>query len=335
MPFSTAARPTMADVAELAGVSVKTVSRVVNDEAGVSAATARRVRQVIDDLGFQRHDGASLLRTGRSQSVGLIVDDLANPFYSRLASAIERQVRMHHNLLISASSEQSMANEAELIDALVSRRVDGLILVPSAHEPSEALRAAAAALPVVCVDRPAPGVAVDAVLSDNQGGIRSAVEHLVAHRHSRIAFLGDDGSIWTARQRQIAFDEVVSTLNLPGPLRSRVGPYAPGEIADLLASWTSGRAPTTALITGNNRVTIAVLEAVKRGDRQFSLVGYDDFDLADVVEPPVTVVHQDPAALGQRAVQQLFARLAGDTSPPQTVVVSTRLIVRESGRAQT
>jgi LacI family transcriptional regulator len=322
----------MADVARRAAVSIKTVSRVVNEESGVSAATAARVRRVIDELGFQRHAGATMLRTGRSDRIGLVVEDLTNPFYAQLAAGMEREARLRHHLLISTSSQHSVENEAELVEALVAQRVAGLVVVPIATAPSEALRLAARSVPVVCVDRPQPGLSVDAVLSDNEGGMRSAVEHLAAHRHERIGFLGDDECIWTARQRAAAFASAGAALGHRGPLRSRVGPYAAGELEDLLRKWTAGPDPVTAVITGNNRVTLAVLRAVRDVGVALSLVGYDDFDLADVVDPPVTVVHQDPLVLGERAVQQIFVRLAAGAGEPTTVVVPTRLIVRGSGR---
>ena len=318
----------MADVARRAEVSIKTVSRVVNGEAGVSPATTARVRAIIDDLGFQRHAGATMLRTGRSDRIGLVVEDLANPFYAQLAAGIEREARLRQHLLISTSSQQSAQNEAELGD----ERVAGLVVVPIATEPSEALRAAARSVPVVCVDRPQPDLGADTVLSDNDGGMRSAVEHLAAHRHERIGFLGDDQSIWTARQRRAGFASAAASLGLRGPLRSRVGPYAAGEVADLLRQWTVEPDPVTAVITGNNRVTLTVLHAMREAGVVLSLVGYDDFELADVVDPPVTVVHQDPMVLGERAVQQIFARLAVGAGEPTTVIVPTRLIVRGSGR---
>jgi len=320
----------MADVAKLSHVSIKTVSRVVNDEDGVRPETARRVRGVIDQLGFHRHEGASMLRKGRSTSIGLIVEDLANPFYSQLAVAIEREARLRQHLLISASAEGSAEREAELVDALVARRVEGLIVVPASSEPSEAIRRAANDVPIVCVDSPSPGLQVDTVLSDNDGGTRSAVEHLAAHRHDRIGFLGDDTAIWTAQRRRSAFVSAYESLRLPGRPRTAMGPYESDELTETLREWGGGRDPVTALVTGNNRVTLAVLRAMRRLDADFALVGYDDFELADFLDPPVTVIHQDPSALGQRAVQQIFARLDGEASPPRTLVVPTRLIVRGS-----
>jgi len=320
----------MADVAKLSHVSIKTVSRVVNDEDGVRPETARRVRAVIDQLGFHRHEGASMLRKGRTTSIGLIVEDLANPFYSQLAVAIEREARLRRHLLISASAEGSAEREAELVDALVARRVEGLIVVPASSEPSPAIRRAADDVPVVCVDSPLPGLPVDTVLSDNDGGTRSAVEHLAAHRHDHIGFLGDDTAIWTAQRRRSAFVSAYDSLGLAGRPRTAMGPYESDELIETLRDWGRGRNPVTALVTGNNRVTLAVLRAIRQIHAEFALVGYDDFELADFLEPPVTVIHQDPSALGQRAVQQVFARLDGDASPPRTLVVPTRLIVRGS-----
>ena len=158
------------------------------------------------------------------------------------------------------------------------------------------------------------------------------MEHLVAHGHRRIGFLGDLPDYWTARRRREAFVDILASLDLPGEPRVAMGPHSDASLSTMLASWCRGRDPVTAVITGNNRVTLAVLHALRRADLRLGLVGYDDFELADLVDPPVTVVHQDPSALGQKAAQQLFGRLLGDESPPQTVVMPTRLIVRSSGR---
>lgn len=324
----------MADVAKQARVSIKTVSRVVNEEAGVRPETSRRVRAIIDELGFHRHEGARMLRKGRSTSIGLIVEDLGNPFYSQLAAGIEREARLRQHMLITTSAEGSSVRESALVDALVSRRVEGLIVVPASSEPSESMRRAALDVPLVCVDRPLPGLSADTVLSDNDGGTRSAVEHLAAHRHDRIGFIGDDAAIWTAQRRRTAFVQAHESLGLPGPAITAMGPYSDDEVAKTLRQWGTGRSPVTALVTGNNRVTLAVLRAMRTLGLEFALVGYDDFELADFLEPPVTVIHQDPGALGQHAVQQVFARLDGDATPPRTIVVPTRLIVRGSSRRQ-
>jgi LacI family transcriptional regulator len=321
----------MADVAAEAHVSVKTVSRVVNHEPGVRPDTAERVRAVIERLGFRRHDGARLMRQGRTFTIALVVEDLANPFYSQVSAAVEREARIRQHQLITASAEGSPTRERAVLEALIARRVDGIVVVPAGETPSAYPGVEASGIPIVYMDRPVRGAHKDTVLSDNQGGVRSAVEHLVAHGHRQIAFFGDDPGFWTARQRRESFIATHGALGLPGSTRVSMGPHSTTTVRDLLAQWTRDPDPTTAIITGNNRVTLAALLAIRDLRTSIAMVGYDDFELAELIDPPVTVVHQDPAAMGQKAAQQLFSRLLGDESPPQTVVMPTRLIVRASG----
>ncbi len=333
----------MADVAAEAHVSVKTVSRVVNREAGVRTDTAERVRAVIERLGFRRHDGARLMRQGRTSTIALVVEDLANPFYSQISAAVEREARIRQHQLITASAEGSPTRERAVIDALIDRRVDGIIVVPADEVASSDPAIEASDTPVVYVDRPVRGLVRDTVLSDNLGGVRSAVEHLVAHGHRGIAFFGDDPAFWTARQRREAFVATSEALALPTPTRIAMGPHTAASVRETIARWSfpdgatdpsgghPGTTPITAVITGNNRITLEVLVALRELRLPLGLVGYDDFELADLVDPPVTVVHQDPAAMGQKAAQQLFARLLGDESAAHTVVMPTRLLVRASG----
>jgi LacI family transcriptional regulator len=318
----------MVDVAREAGVSLKTVSRVVNGEARVAPETARRVRRVIDRLGFQRNTSASQLRRGTSASIGLVVEDLSNPFYSQLAAAVEREAGREGHLLITASAEGDPERETALVAVLLARQVDGLVVVPAGVGTSGHRTWGA---PVVYVDRPGSDESADNVLSDNAGGIRAAVEHLAARGHRRIGFLGDDPSYWTAQERERAFRDTHAALRFEGAPTVAMGPHTPESLSDVLTRWTTGPDPVTALVTGNNRVTVAMLRAVRRLGTSVAYVGYDDFELADLLEPPVTVVHQDPGAMGRAAAQQLFARVHGDDSPPRSVTVPTRLVVRASG----
>ncbi|MDU0315041.1 LacI family DNA-binding transcriptional regulator [Phycicoccus sp. M110.8] len=325
----TTAGPTMADVAAEAHVSVKTVSRVVNHEPGVRPETQARVKAVIDRIGFARRGDARVLMA-RTQTIGLVIEDLANPFYSLLSAAVEREARIHRHQLITASAEGSPIRQREVLDGLVARRVDGIVLVPADEDASTGPALRRAGIPVVYVDRPVRDADADIVVSDNAGGIRSAVEHLVARGHRNIGFLGDVPEFWTARRRRDAFAEVHGGLDLPGTPRVVMGPHSVQSLSRVLAAWCGTREPVTAVVTGNNRVTVTVLHALQHSELSLALVGYDDFELADLVVPSVTVIHQDPAALGQKAAQQLFARLLGDESPPETVVMPTRLIVRSS-----
>lgn len=320
----------MLDVARMSGVSLKTVSRVVNGEDNVRASTARRVDDAVRRLGFRPNNGARQMRSGRTASIGMVVEDLADPFYSALAGAVEEVAQSERHLLLIGSAEGSAERERSLTEALVSNRVDGLVVVPALREHGWLAPELAAGTPIVFVDRPPHGLETDTVLSDNAGGMRSAVEHLAAHGHRRIGFLGDDPAFWTAGQRLAGFRDATTTLGLASDAVD-MGPYEHERLVARLRAWTGAADPVTALVTGNNRVTVTALRALRAADlRRLSMVGFDDLELAELLDPPITVVAQDPAGLGAQAARLLFGRLGPHSGPPRTVVLPTRLVVRAS-----
>src|SRR5881392_1027603 len=194
-------RPTMKDVAARAGVGLKTVSRVVNAEPGVTEDTERRVQEAIEALGFRRNDSARVLRKGRTASIGLVLEDLADPFYGPLSRAVEEVARAHGALLINGSSAEDPEREQELVLALCARRVDGLVIIPAGDDHRYLEPEIKAGVATVFVDRPAGKIDADVVLSDSFGGAREGVVHLIAHGHRRIGFIGDMPRIHTAVER--------------------------------------------------------------------------------------------------------------------------------------
>src|SRR3954469_6085236 len=199
MADAPARRPTMKDVAALAGVSLSTVSRTVNGDAGVRTDLAARVRNAVELLGYQRDEAASSLRRSVrvSASVGIIIEDVANPFFSLVHRGIEDLARERNYLTFAGSSDDDEEREHDLADAFVARRVDGLIIAPAGHDHRYLERERAAGVPLVFVDRPASWLEADSVVSDNAGGSAVAVSHLVAAGHRRIAFLGDRPELFT------------------------------------------------------------------------------------------------------------------------------------------
>jgi len=171
-------RPTMKDVAARAGVGLKTVSRVVNGEPGVTPDTERRVQEAIDALGFRRNDSARVLRKGSTASIGLVLEDLADPFYGPLSRAVEEVARAHGALLINGSSAEDPDREQELVLALCARRVDGLVVIPAGDDHRYLEPEIKAGVATVFVDRPAGRIDADVVLSDSFGGARDGVAHL-------------------------------------------------------------------------------------------------------------------------------------------------------------
>ena len=325
-------RPTMKDVATRAGVALKTVSRVVNDEPGVTPETASRVRNAINDLGFRRNDSARLLRKGQTASIGLIMEDIGDPFYSALSRAVEDVAHWNGSLLFTGSSDEDPQREQELVLALCARRVDGLIVIPASGDHRYLLPEIAAGVASVFVDRPAGMIEADAVLADNVGGSRAGVTHLIRQGHRRIAFIGDDPDIYTAVQRHQGYREAMTEAGLDvDPSWVSMAKPAPDGIRSALAAMLAGPSPVTALFCGNNRTTVLALREIARAGWRLALVGFDDFELADLLTPGVTVVAQNPAEMGRRATELLFGRLAGTRGPAQYIELGTQLIVRGSG----
>lgn len=326
--------PTMRDVAALAGVSLKTVSRVVNQESGVSRELVRRVLDAVGLLGYRHNLTASSLRRTdqKTATIGLLLEDVANPFSSELHRAIENVAREHGTLALAGSSDEDPNRQRELLHALVSRRVDGLIAVPASGNQSSLLHERLLGRPMVLVDRPAPEA--DSVTADNRAGTARALHHLVAHGHRRIAFLGDLRSLWTATERHAGYVEGLATEGITLDPRLVIMDVRGADTAERAVSGLlSSAEPPTALLTGQNLITIGAIHALQRLGLQHrvALVGFDDFPLADLLDPRVSVVTQDPTAIGRTAAELLFGRLDGDRGPPRHVILPTRLLPRGSG----
>ncbi|WP_086819323.1 LacI family DNA-binding transcriptional regulator [Allokutzneria sp. NRRL B-24872] len=323
----------MSDVARLAGVSIKTVSRVVNDEAGVHPATAERVLAAIERLGFRRNLSARNLRRGSSTgTLGVILEDVGNPFYSVLTRAVEEVARTQGRQVLTGSSDEDPGRERELALEFCARRVDGLIVVPAGMQHGYLVPEMQAGMPVVFVDRPAGDVVADTVLVDNIGGTADAVKHLAAQGHQRIAFFGDAPDIFTASERLRGFREGCARSGVRyGEDLVFMGPHTEAGVAELLERALGGPEPATAVVSGNNRITVHMLRALYGRPARPALVGFDDFELADLLNPPISVVQHDASMLGRAAAELLFARLEGDSSPPRRVVLPTRLVARGSG----
>jgi LacI family transcriptional regulator len=325
-------RPTMKEVAAVAGVSIATVSRVVNGGPSVHPELAEKVQSAVDLLGYRHNVAASSLRRGMSASIGLIFDDVANPFFAAIHGGVEEVARSRGVLTFAGSSDEAPERERELAEAFGARGADGLLIVPAVGGDHGYLqRDAAAGVALVFVDRPPRFFDADVVLSDNAGGAGLAVDHLVAHGHSRIAYLGDRSEeIYTAAERLRGFREALARHGLSNG-RSRL--VTPDGTEAAIQELLDSPEPPTALISGQNLITVAALQALHAAglEERLAHVGFDDVLLAGVVKPGLTVIAQDPDGLGRRAAELLFERLDGYTGPARRVVLETTLIARGSG----
>ncbi|MGH2910547.1 MAG: LacI family DNA-binding transcriptional regulator [Solirubrobacteraceae bacterium] len=333
--MSTDGRATMVDVAARAGVSLKTVSRAINGEPGVSAETVEKVRAAAGELRYARNDLAASLRQGRgSDTIGLVTEDVANPFYSAIAKAVEDSARDRGCLLVTASAGEDAERERELVSAMLRRRVDAILIVPASRD-HRYLETNGLLCRAVFLDRPPARVRADAVLVANAAGAQRAVEHMLAHGHRRVAFLGDDLGVSTARERLDGYRAALAAAGIAeiGELVSVANHTSDGARESLATLLTlPARRRPTAVLTGNNRCTVGALQALggpPSERRGVALVGFDDFELADLLG--VTVVRTDPSRIGRVGAELAFARMDGDTRRPQRVVLEAELVPRGSG----
>jgi LacI family transcriptional regulator len=329
-------RATLRDVAALAGVSLKTASRVVNREPGVSPSLVDRVEEAARRLGYRPHQGARALRRTdrRTATIGLLLEDVENPYSAALHRAVEDVARARGVAVLAASVDETPEHERELVAAFSSRRVDGLIIMPTSPDQTHLETERRAGVPVVFVDRSPPAFEADSVVADNEGGAALATRHLLATGHRRIAFLGDRLTVATTYERRAGYLAAMAHAGIEVPPHHVVTELPTSAAAEAAAAalLTAPDAPT-ALFTAQNLVTIGGLRALRRIERHFevAVVGFDDFVLADLLDPAVTVVAQDPRGTGRRAAELLFRRVDGETGPYVHEVLPTRLIARGSG----
>jgi LacI family transcriptional regulator len=326
----------MVDVAALAGVALKTVSRVVNSEPGVSPELEARVRRAIEQLNYRRHANAATLRRrgGKTHTIGLVLEDVSNPFSSALHRAVENAARERGFMVFAGSCDEDPERERDLIGSLRERRVDGIIVVPASRDHTYLHEERRAGTALVFVDRPAAYLDADSVVSDNAEGGRIAVEHLLRRGHRRIGFLGDLLTITTAAERLHGYRAALERAGVEVDQHLiRVDLRDPDTAAAAAEEMLDLANPPTAFFTSQNLLTIGGLRALRRRglERSIALIGFDDIPLADMVVPAVSVVAQDPQALGRTAAELLFRRLDGDKGPAVHHVLPVTLIERGSG----
>lgn len=330
----------MKDVAARAGVALKTVSRVVNGESGVTSATAERVLGAIEELGFRRNDSARLLRTGQTATLGFIAEHVADPDQAALYRGLEEVARERGFLLYSGSTDGDAEREERLALSLCARRVDGIVIVPTAGSHGYLGTEIEAGVAMVFALRPparAGETALgDVVLADERVGAMAAVRHLIAHGHRRIGYVGGDpggpgvpGTLAGYRSRRLAlgYTEAMTAAGLPGD--ERWLSLTPEGLPD---------AGVTAVFCGSREHTARTLHALAAAGQAdgsqrpgpLAVVGFGDFDLAGLVSPGITVVSDDPARIGRTAGELLMRRLSGDGEPPRVVELPVALIPRGS-----
>ena len=338
-PMSALRKPaTMRDVAHRAGVSIQTVSAVINGKPAITRETTERVRAAIQELGYRPFAIAQSLRTGQTRSVALIVSDIANPSFATLASAAEDFAHARGYALVLYNTHDDIVRETGYIHAAVQRWLDGALFV-SAEDKATSLDAfAAAGIPVVAIDRIPEGYAGPSVTLDNVKAGRMAAEHLLGLGHTNLAHISGPLRLRLARERLAGFRQAIEERGLSmaactggeGSWECAAGSRAMREIL--------ARSPRpTAVFSANDRMAIgavrAIHEAGLRVPDDISVVGLDDIEVAAYQNPPLTTVRQSFARLGAAGLQLLLEIVAGETPAQTQIVMAPELVVRRSTRA--
>jgi LacI family transcriptional regulator len=328
---------TMNDVARVADVSIATVSHVINGTRFVSAERAERVHAAMHQLGYTPDATARSLRVGRTDTLGLVIPDNSNPFFAALARWIEEAGFDAGYTTILANSNERPDREHRYVSTLVSKRVDGLILAPSRGDHGTLARLLQnAGIPVVVVDRDAALPGADAVLYDNEGGSYDATNHLIELGHVSIGCVAGPADATSATERAHGFRRAMADAGLPA---------GDDSIVEGDFHFEGGREATTRLLATGEKFTAlfaandlmaagAIRELADRGisvPRDFSVVGFDDAPLAEMISPALTTVRQPLQAMATTAVAQLLSRISvSDGLPPTRQVLPTTLVVRET-----
>lgn len=335
MAGSAGKRVTLIDIAEAAGVSKSTVSLVLQSSPLVKPSTRERVQQSIAQLGYIYNRGAASLRQSRTNLVGMVINDLINPFFAELAVGIERGLHAAGYIPFMANSAESIERQGEVLRTLPEQRPAGLIVSPARSTPVDAFDGLiAGGVPVVLAMRRLPGARIPTVAPDNRQGARLAVAHLIALGHRRIAFLGGYGEAVATLDRVAGYRGAMAAAGLAvdpelivaGAPNRKTGLVAVGQALGMAD-------PPTAALCFNDVVALGVLSGLRdhgmTPGRDFAVVGFDDVAEADYASPALTTVAVDALGLGEQAARTLLALIDGQGDVGDHVG-DVRLIVRQS-----
>lgn len=324
---------TIKDVAAAAGVSTATVSRVLNGHSSPTAATRDRVYDAVARLGYRPNGVARSLRVTRTATIGLVLGDVANPFFGELARAVEEEADAHGFSVIVGNADERPQRQERYVGSLLDRRVDGLLVVPTAGESPLLAEAVRRGTPVVLVDRTLPGLDAPTVAVDGRDAIHGLVGHLTGLGHRRIGVIAGPRTVSTGRERLAAVTEALDAGGLPVPVELvRYGDFQLASGQRGAAELLDLSSPPSVIFAADNLMALgALLEIRRRGLRipaDVGLASFDDLPWFALHQPPVTAIAQPVAELGREAVTVLRALLDGTV--PTVRPLRARLVARDS-----
>jgi len=322
----------MRDVALRASVSVATVSRVLNGSETVGADAQQRVRAAAEELGYRPNRLARNLRRQTTELIGVIVSDIENPHFTEMVRAVEDAAFGRGYRMVLCNTDEQAAKQRAYLDMLAGERVSGVILSPSEAESGELRDLLDLGIPVVAFDRHVADRRADSVVSDGEGAMRVATEHLLAAGHEGVAIVGGRPGVETADARRRGYEAAMGAAGLRP--RAADGGFRIEPASAATQELLERDADVTALVVANNLMAIGALRAVARCGRRvpddIAVVALDDPFWAELVQPPLTVLAQPVRAMADAAMRLLRERIAGDDAPAQHLVFPCELRVRGS-----
>ena len=318
------------DVAHAAGVSLRTASRVLNDDPRVASDTRQRVQEAMLELRFQPDAMARSLRAGTDTAIGFVVESISDPFFAEVIDAVELEMSRQGRPVLVASTRRDPGRERDVVERLLQRRVAGLLLSPTSdsHSWLDTRR-----LPVVLVDRPAPGLSADIVEIDDYRAAFDAVAHLLAHGHERVAYVGDTLDTPTSAARLRGYRDALIQHHVPAD--ERLVHYdcpSSSTAAHVVSALIRDTPAPTAILSATTRASLGVVPALHSGRRtDIALVAFGDFPMADTLAPAITVVNHPGHEIGRVAAARLLAHLAHPGLPIEHIQIPARIIERGSG----
>jgi LacI family transcriptional regulator, galactose operon repressor len=327
-------RPTIYDVARLAGVSTATVSRALNGTGQIAPATRATIDAAVEQLGYHPNTVARSLVTKSTQTIALLLPDITNPFYAALVSGIQRRVLETGHTMLLCTTESDPEREEQYLNLLRAKQVDGVLVDGLVLPPDTIARFVRNGLPIVCLDRDVDSTTVPLVQVDNRLGARMATEHLLSLGHRRIGHIAGAPELGISEERIAGYRDALAAAGLePEPQLLAVGMFTEEGGCEAMGALLE-TTELTAVFAANDLSAIgavsAIVESGRRVPDDVSVVGFDDLRLSRYTTPPLTTIHQPALEIAERATQLLLDLAAGREASQLLHLLEPELVVRGS-----
>ncbi|MEX1135763.1 MAG: LacI family DNA-binding transcriptional regulator [Balneolales bacterium] len=328
-------------IAKVAGVSTATVSRVLNGSVKVQQKTAERVLEVVDEMNYQLNNVARRMKVKASDSLifGLIITDIGNPFFANVARGVEEVAFKNKHVMLICNTNESPEKEKFFLNSMLSEKVSGIIIVPTAGNDKYLNKLVSNGFPMVMVDRRHKNLNIDTVSINNESGAYQAVKRLINNGHKRIGIINGVKGLSNTEERFEGYKKALKEADIPiSKELITYGNYIESGGWEAMRTILSLKEPPTAVFSTNNLMTLGCIKEIHLRNLlipdDIALIGFDDSNWAEAMVPPLTTVKQPGYELGVNAAELLFKRLSNKNASTVNVVLNTELVIRESCKSK-